>query len=91
MEKRVLSETWIQLEPELAIVESYWAHLPPPRRSWMDQRMGWVRGVLEDQPWKHWDQADWINAMVVVGVGLAVLGNVATFIAEVRRASAVGA
>ena len=28
-------------------------------------------------------------ALVFVGVGLAVLGNVATFVAEVRRASTV--
>ena len=40
---------------------------------------------------KQWDQADWINALVFVGVGLAVLGNVATFVAEVRRASSIPA
>lgn len=91
MEKHKLSEAWIQLEPELLVTESYWAHLPSPRQSWMDRRFTWLHSIIEDEPWKTWDQADWINALVFVGVSLAVLGNVATFIAEVRRASSIRA
>jgi hypothetical protein len=86
---RRVPESFIQLEPDLLIVTEYWDHLPPPSQSWIDARLAWVKDVLEDEPWKQWDQADWINALVFVGVGLAVLGNVATFIAEVRRASTV--
>lgn len=83
-----LSETWLQLSPEL-LIHSDWEHMAPPAQSWMDQRLSWVRRTLEAEPWKTWDQADWINAFVFVGVGIAVLGNVATFIAGVRRASTI--
>jgi len=85
-----LSEEWLQLSPELLLHHDWEKPLPPPE-SWMERRVSWVRRILDDEPWKTWDQADWINALVFVGVGLAVLGNVATFIAEVRRASTVGA
>jgi hypothetical protein len=85
---RRVSEAWLQLEPEL-IISEHWEHLPPPDRGWVDEKLNWVRAILEDEPWTRWDQADWINALVFAGVTLAVLGNVATFIAEVRRASTV--
>lgn len=84
-----LSEVWIQLSPELPI-HSDWERMPAHPQSWVDQRLSWVRRQLETEPWKTWDQADWINVLVFVGVGIAVLGNVATFVAEVRRASTVG-
>jgi hypothetical protein len=86
--QRRIPEAWLQLEPEL-IISEHWEHLPPPSQDFVTARIQWVKDVLEDEPWKQWDQADWINALVFVGVGLAVLGNVATFIAEVRRASTV--
>jgi hypothetical protein len=89
MQPRRVPESFIQIEPDLLIVNEYWDHLPPPSRSWVDERLHWLKAVLEDEPWTRWDQADWINVLVFVGVGLAVLGNVATVIAEVRRASAV--
>ncbi len=85
-----MPETFIRLGPELLISE-YWEGLPPRPSSWMDQRLGTLRGWMDSEPWKTWDQADWINVLVFVGVGIAVLGNVATFIAEVRRASTVRA
>lgn len=88
MEKRRLPEAWLQLEPDL-IISEHWEHLPPPAQPFVEARIRWIKDVLEEQPWKQWDQADWINALVFAGVGLAVLGNVATFIAEVRRASTV--
>jgi hypothetical protein len=88
MEKRRLPEAWLQLEPDL-IISEHWEHLPPPSQPFVKARIQWVKDVLEAEPWTRWDQADWINALVFVGVGIAVLGNVATFIAEVRRAGRV--
>jgi len=81
-------EVFIQLVPEL-LIHSDWEHMPSAPRSWVGQRFSKVRDWLDIEPWKTWDQADWINVLVFVGVGIAVLGNVATFIAEVRRASTV--
>ena len=89
MEKRVLSEAWIQLEPQLAIVESYWAHLPPPEESWIDQGVGWIRHVIRDRPWTKWDATDWQLAMGLAVLGFMIVGNFAAMIGEVRRASAV--
>ena len=90
MQKKArLPEAWLQLEPDL-IISEHWEHLPPPDRGWVDERLHWLRAILEDEPWTRWDQADWINVLVFVGVGVAVLGNFATMIAEVRRASSVG-
>lgn len=88
MKPRRIPEAWIQIEPDL-ILSEHWEHLPPPTEGFVSARIQWVKDVLEDEPWTRWDQADWINALVFVGVGLALLGNVATFIAEVRRASTV--
>jgi hypothetical protein len=90
MQPRRVPESFIQIEPDLLIVTEYWDHAPMPKRHWIDEGIGKLKAMLEDEPWTRWDQADWINALVFVGVGLAVLGNVATFIAEVRRASTVG-
>ncbi len=83
-------DAFIRLGPELLISE-HWETLPPPSPSWLDQRLAQVRRWFDAEPWKTWDQADWINVLVFAGVGIAVLGNVATFIAEVRRASTVRA
>jgi hypothetical protein len=86
--KTDVPEVFIRLGPELLISE-HWDSLPPPSSSWTDQRLSSLREWIEDEPWRKWDAEQWINALVFVGVGLAVLGNVATFIAEVRRASAI--
>jgi len=81
-------EPFIQLGPEL-LIHSDWERMPPRDESWVDQRLSWVRRQLEDRPWKTWTSVEWINALVFVGVGLAVFGNLMTVIAEARRASAI--
>jgi hypothetical protein len=83
-----LSEVWIQLSPEL-LIHSDWERMPAHPQSWMDQRLSWVRRTLDAEPWKEWDADDWKLALFLFGLSVAVFGNLASFIAEVRRASAV--
>ena len=85
---RDVPDAWLQLEPELLISE-HWEHIPAPDPGWIDQRIFWARRVFRERPWNSWGTPEWINALVVLGVGLAVLGNVFTVVAEARRAAAI--
>jgi len=91
MTKPDVPEYFIKLGDEGWLIHEDWRNgrIPPPEPSWVDQQVHGLRAFVREQRWKAWGQAEWINAILYVGLALAVLQNLVTVVAEVRRAAKV--
>jgi hypothetical protein len=82
-------EYFIKLGEDGWLISEDWHNgkIPPAPPSWMDQQVHGLRAFFREKRWRGWDQQDWINAILYCGLGLAVLQNLVTVFAEVRRAT----
>lgn len=75
------------LAPDL-LVHSYWKNIPKPDPAWYRAQIGKIELAFDTQPWRTWSAQEWLIALSLVSIGIAVVHqcvNLGQEVARVRR------